>query len=286
MTMIRTRLAGGLGNQLFQFAAALALRGRADDPLFLGTQALSRYQVRRKFDMATLLDLPAWCRTDHAGARPSDLASMLLSARIGRLLPIYGANDKTFPELLKRSSQGRPRAHLWLDGYFQRGWTWPLFDAARRQIRAMLRPAPAPQNQPAADLVLHIRGSDFLKSPIHDVVDAGYYERALSVVHAACPGIRDAIVVTDDVQHARRLVDALRMPMSGIDIRILPGENRSWLDDFTLLRGARARILGNSTFSWWAAALDDDQAPTVSPQQWERGRYRDLILPWEQIVGV
>lgn len=273
--MIHLRLAGGLGNQLFQLAAAQALRQRSGAELLIDTQGLARYQVPRKFDLPRIIALPDWCRVDTQSGQRRAVAGRLLGWRIGRL-PGLGTNDGNFRQRLEH-----PGTTVWMDGYFQRQWSDDAFDAARAEIQRSLLPALKEAAAIDADAVMHIRGGDFLASAEHRVVDADYYRRALDELRARLPQLRSVHVVTDDAGHAGPLVEQLRQAHADITFRIPAQGASDWLADFSLLMHAPARIIGNSTFSWWAAALDERRGPTVSPDQWTRGLRRDLFLRWE-----
>lgn len=279
--MIFTRLAGGLGNQLFQFAAALALRGNQGDAVYLGTESLNRYRVKRAFDMAGLLALPAWCVTDKKLQPYTALATRLMAMRIGRILPYDGISDRNFHKALAARHRNRRSRTLWLDGYFQQGWDWSAFGTSLELIASMQRadlPVSAP---PVADCVIHMRGTDFLANAVHRVVDAEYYVRAVNTVRASLPEIRTARVVTDDRDYAAAMLSRISAAHPAIHFEFSSDNQTTWLQDFMLMRQARSRIVGNSTFSWWAAALDSNRAITISPAQWMSGVPRDLFLPWE-----
>ena len=224
------------------------------------------------------------------GDMPGRLETALLRWRIGRLLPRHGVNDRNFARHLARQRSGVARQPLWLDGYFQHGWPTPLFDNVRARMLAVLRhdlPASRVNN---ADGVIHIRGGDFLASAVHRVVDAGYYLTALTKLRTQLPSMTSVAVVTDDVVHAAPIIDSMQRAQPDLALSLAPpphaAAGAAWLQDFVLLRDARARIVGNSSFAWWAAALDAQRAPTVSPDQWTRNVPRDLFLPWELAIAV
>ena len=284
--MIYLRLAGGLGNQLFELAAAWALHRPDHGQVYLHAGGLKRYAVPRAFDAERLLRLPAWFISDESPEDRRPLAGLLMEARVGRLLPVLGGNDRNFAGLLARAEVGKHAESLWLDGYFQHGWTWPPFARVREQMLAAWRtnlPRPAPVD---ADCVVHIRGADFLASDAHQVVDAGYYARALNTLQQQLASLKSALVVTDDVAHAHSVLATLRSSNPTVDFRLPEAEPGHWLTDFLRLRDAPARVLGNSSFSWWAAALDANEAPTMTPRRWVRGVDRDLYLPWETSLSV
>ena len=284
--MIFTRLAGGLGNQLFQLAAALALRESCGGRVFLGTDSLRRYKVARSFDLARLLQLPSCCLVQPNAPSWAAAAERMMALRLGRLLPAAGVNDRNFAHTLARAKASRGARTLWLDGYFQQGWGWPEFVEVHAALLPLQRaglPAP-PLHMP--DCTIHVRGGDFLGSDVHRVVDAAYYSRALGQLLDQRPATRSVWIVTDDKAHATAVRSALTTTHPALDISWAPDGPGGWLHDFALLRGATTRILGNSTFSWWAAALDSERGLTLTPTEWMRGVPRSLYLPWEITVQV
>lgn len=284
--MIFTRLAGGLGNQLFQLAAALALRKQCGGQVFLGTDSLMRYKVARSFDLVRLLQLPSGCLVQPDAPSWAGAAERLMALRLGRLLPWAGVNDRNFARTLARTMARRSARTLWLDGYFQQDWGWPEFAEVHAELMRMQRTdLPAPP-RPMPDCTIHVRGGDFLGSDVHRVVDAAYYGRALTLLLNQRPATRSVWIVTDDKAHAAGVRSALAAAHPGLDIAWAPEGPGGWLHDFVLLRGSATRILGNSTFSWWAAALDEQRGLTLAPTQWLRGVPRSLYLPWETAVPV
>jgi hypothetical protein len=284
--MIFTRLAGGLGNQLFQLSASLALQESCGGKVFLGTESLRRYKVARDFDLARLLKLPDFCLAEPNAPGWAGAAERLMALRLGRLLPTVGVNDRNFALTLARTSAARTARNLWLDGYFQQGWAWPEFAPVLASMVAMQRDdMPAPP-WPMPDCTVHVRGGDFLASEVHHVVDPAFYCRAMGMLLHEHPNTGTVWIVTDDKSHASAVRSALSAAYAQLDVAWAPEGPGGWMHDFALLREASTRILGNSTFSWWAAALDRRQGRTFTPSQWARGVPRSLYLRWEMAVPV
>jgi hypothetical protein len=283
--MIYTRLAGGLGNQIFQLAAAMALRTEGDQRLLFDTGSLAQYAVKRDLELPRFFDIPKWFVTDVDAGWEGRVLSGAMRFRIGRFVPKFGVNDGNFAAHLLARQEGRLPGLMLLDGYFQRDWLWLMFDAVRRELAARLRD-PADSYGPAAkfDCLLHIRGGDFLTAEYSNVVDREFYVRSLEFLRERAD-IASAFVVTDDVPFAKQALAGVAERVPGLRLHI-PEQRGDMFDDFMNIRNARSRVIGNSTFSWWAAALDPQQAITVSPQQWTRGLDRNLVLPWEIVLDV
>lgn len=272
---IRVRLAGGLGNQLFQLAAATALSMRSDMRVQFLTAGLGNYKTARQPDIIRLVDLDS-LNMEH-GPSNSLLGWTSVSARAGRFLPILGVNDRNFARMLEFHRIGR--WPFMLDGYFQHQWRWDqLFPIAMLLREAIVGRWKTVRN-PDADCVVHVRGGDFLLSPEHQVVGDRYYAEALSVLRERC-NVERAIIVTDDALHARRVLECARTAHPEIEFRFADRASDPLEDFATLVRGPR-RIIGNSTFSWWASTFDPQQGMTVSPNRFVRDQPRHAVAPWE-----
>ena len=270
--MITVRLAGGLGNQLFQLAAALHLRAERI-PIRLLTDALSHYSAMRQPDLLRLVD----CQRLHARAdRGADaIGQLIVVARAGRFLPGLGVNEQSFA-----AQQAGTRRTAWLDGYFQDAWTSESFGAVAGQIAAALTLPPVTHTA-RAELAIHVRGGDLLRDPQLVVVGADWYAERLAQMHRE-RAFQSADVVTDDPAHAAAVLNSLQAALPSVGFRLV--NTGDPLADFNALRCARRRLVGNSTFALWATALDTGWAPTISPTNLGVGRPRGWTLPWETLA--
>jgi hypothetical protein len=277
--VIILRLAGGVGNQLFQLAAATLLSKCTKQAFVVIPDALAKYNPPRSFDSLRVVSCARMAILEGDFLKgPSKW--FVVEARVGRWLPIFGVND--------RSHNFMPSAAIqkWgciMDGYFQRGWTRATFADALEDMIFIPSAAAAPSRIAEDECALHIRGGEFLLRRIHCVVDADYYVSA--VLRAKAVGWERFAVVTDDVKYARTIVDAIQHRVSTVNIRTIdPAVNL--LEDLLTLRDASARIIGNSSFAWWATALDARRSMTLSPTKFLRNLPRDFYLDWEIKIEV
>lgn len=272
--MFYLRLAGGLGNQLYQLAAAALLSYSTDEqtsviPL---TQGLSRYDEPREADSIKLLEPNSWLLSQDKFVS-SPLKFLALEARVGRWLPFIGISDRNFWEIVSRGVS----TTCFIDGYFQMGWSQDSFDRAlsKMPVKAVLDSI---ASRISEKVVIHIRGGDFLRLREFQVVDEKYYTKA--IIEALERGYTAFEVVSDDPQYAEAICDKVLKLLPSINITLLPLRN-STKEDFDLIRNAPARIIGNSTFAWWAAALGRRDSLTWSPSMFTLKKTRDFFLPSE-----
>ena len=258
--MIHLRLTGGLGNQLFQILASRLVSEYLSQPLSVSLSALSKYQTARE---ATSLQL--FSRIDFRTDEIASYGFIALSnkLRLGRIswLP-FSINDANinckiakfsqstvFPDFLQKN--GIP---ILMDGYFQQCFTYDQFYSALRLLWFKPPRISVEHSNIVKDRVaIHLRGSDFFADSNLNIVNVDFYLRSIRL--AIIDGHRDFFIVSDDLVFAAEIREKIISSFYGIRVSIL--STGTAVGDFDLLRAASFKIVGNSTFSWWASALSD-----------------------------
>jgi hypothetical protein len=117
-------------------------------------------------------------------------------------------------------------------------------------------------------IVIHIRLGDY-RNEINKkfgILGADYYISAIELVRTN-PQIdaNEFWVYSDEINTARKLYsDAFPKDTKWVD-ELNQIENT---DVFVAMRNASAHIIGNSSFSWWAAYSSSTSAMTVAPRKW------------------
>lgn len=126
-------------------------------------------------------------------------------------------------------------------------------------------------SDPAA-VAVHCRFGDFLAlGDTFGVLGSDYYQAALD---RAVPvrGDEDSkiYVFSDDIDRARTLFQSIKcaVPVEFVS----PPESSSAAESLVLMSKAERIVIANSTYSWWAAALNDKSKKRVfAPSKWFRG---------------
>lgn len=273
--MIFLRLSGGLGNQLYQLAAASILSEgpRSKHKVVPLIEGLSRYEEARSPDSLALLQPNCWL-FPAPGSMSKMWRWLTLNGRAGRWLPAYGISDRNIWKTVINDAQ----SYRIMDGYFQHGWTHEAFSRAIQSMPVRPISSLATSRIGKDEVAVHIRGGDFLRLPRFQVVNADFYVHAAQL--AIERGFRDFAIMTDDQAYAETIVAQMHRDLPQAMIKIMP-RAASALEDFDTLRAATARIIGNSTFAWWAAALGNAPALTWSPTKFTNNEFRDFYLPFE-----
>lgn len=276
--MIGAIIAGGLGNQMFQYAAGRALALRHGSQLMLDLSPSRRrgdFDVLRPFELDKLAietQPPTWLSplSFLLARRPSPALQRLSGWRIEREPSLaYVPEFETF------------RDGTYLFGYWQ---SWRYFDSVADQLYAELQPRRAFSDRSrhlhdrmmsTPSLSLHVRRGDYLTSPrareLHGVLGLDYYTAGVRLIQRQVEGLR-AFVFSDDLQWCRETFTPL-----GLDLEFVEANQRadSWQDLF-LMAACRHSIIANSSFSWWAAWLADRR---------ERGSDRMVVAPKHWFAG-
>lgn len=262
MNIISAYLQGGLGNQAFIYAAARALSLRTGAGLsFCGDYFLEDKVYRRSLSLdafrCALGDVNVHCKL----VRLAELARYRLLCDYISRLGNYCCDRRPFKF---RPFPEEWRGTLTLDGYWQ---SERYFADVRREISAdfTLRDASWLDQDPLAAKIrgaenpvfLHVRsykdipgkedGSRALKNII-------YYRNALDYLKGILPRAT-VFVFSDDVEWAKanvvRETPCFRFVYSNPD--------SSQLRDFMLMRLCQHSIAANSTYSWWASWLGEQE---------------------------
>lgn len=287
MRIVVIQLLGGLGNQMFQAAAGLALAERIGGQLFIDTGLLrdhtpGRHSVNRRFDLVLFAreyaEVPIMWRLRHNGHGLG--FSGKASSRLLRVLaPLEEVAERrfTWQELELKRASARP---LYLQGLWQ---SWRYFAGQEASIREAFK---FNQELPEAALplavqirsdkavALHVRRGDYVTNPkdaaILGFIGLEYYQRAIAKVCSSIDGNPQFFVFSDDLEWCRANFYWLPGQVSYVKQKSAGGRPVHHLD-FQLLSQANRFVLSNSTFAWWAAWLAQSQDKhIVAPKAWFR----------------
>lgn len=287
--MIITRLIGGLGNQLFQYALGRNLAETHQAELRIDISGFETYKLHKyslwAFNIRENFASSAEVRSL---TRPNDVGTKGIIARLLRRRPklakTHIREKKLFTfdcEILKLPDG------VYLDGYWQsEKYFAGVADIIQQEVT--VRFAQAGKDKELADMIassesvsLHVRRADYVSNPktkeVHGACDLDYYSRC---VQELTQTVRNPhfFVFSDDPEWAR---DNLRLPCPTIVIDH-NGPDRNY-EDLRLMSQCRHNIIANSSFSWWGAWLNPNEDKLVfAPTRWvaKRGvNHKDMVPP-------
>ena len=267
------KILGGLGNQMFQYAFALELDHRTGEPVYLDLSGYDDYGVHNGFELDRVF-----------GIQPR-----LASAKdIGRLATIpKGIWSRFRRKYLTKATHFIDRyfgyypgvfdlpGDRYFDGYWQ---SEKYFSGARDQVRrafvfkgdmgaknniflaSLARPA----------LAVHVRRGDYLASENLNVCGAAYYQAALAMALEQTAA-KSIVVFSDDLQWCRNTLSLDPDRTFYVDWNI---GAYSWRD-MALMAACDHQVIANSSFSWWAAWLNNAPGRRVyAPEVWNMRQLR------------
>lgn len=278
-------LQGGLGNQLFQLAAANYVSLRTGRTPKIATSRIEAGPVKREFalpDVAFRLLAPqAVISKDYI-----PLVFKRLFWKYGSFTPLSYLHYKQtqtncgYDPLLESEFEFSR-----LSGYFQ---TYKYVEALpwREQIAKMELISPAlaywlRESELSSPTALHIRGGDYLldKSGIGNLSPL-FFE---SVLFEVVPPKSVVWVFTDDQSHARNII-------ADLPYRFLIVDEKKLLTPFEtliLMASAQKIMISNSTFAWWCAYFSRS-SEIYAPSKWFQNLPDPLhLIPsnWNRITS-
>lgn len=275
--MICTRLQGGLGNQLFQYAAgrALALRHQVD--LLIDVQLLQRKNPKitpRRYELDRFRHTGRVC---HPGDVRVNWRNQFLPRR-------FQTNDGwrlyREPGIREECSFFSLPDNTVIEGF----WQSPFYFQHIAQVLAAELTLISPMSQSGhrwldeiqgcstVSVGVHIRRGDYVTLPsaahFHGVLPMSYYECAFGHMrkHLHRPTF---FVFSDEPAWCERQPIFL----SEDTVVIGPDHTREPCEDLILMSRCQHHVIANSSFSWWSAWLAD-QSPRLfnrqvfAPRQW------------------
>jgi hypothetical protein len=263
---IIARIEGGLGNQMFIYAAARALALRTGAALRLDTGNGYRQDAYgRRYELDAF----------RIAAAPADPAEVARYAPGGRSFYWLRKLNRGLPFALRtvieeralfepRLLAWRPRGTVYLVGYWQReAYFREQADTIRRELTPRAEPGPddaalAERLRATASVAVHVRRREYA----HPLPPA-YYAAAVRRLQAR---VADAQfhIFGDDLDWARR---ELHLP-GAVTWATRPGAGGA-ARDLWLMSQCRHAIIANSSFSWWGAWLNPAPGRTViAPATW------------------
>ncbi len=266
--MIITELNGGLGNQLFQYAAGLSLALKHQTTLKVSIQFKNN-------DTSRNLGLSHF-NTNIIEANQEEINQLYSSSTLNRslqaLLPPPFKHYFREKHFAYQSGFNKLGPNVYLKGYWQ---SELYFSSIADQVKATFTLKPEyyssvlsliEEIKTSESVSIHIRKGDYLLHPYSEYyasLESAYYITAIAALQEQHPQLK-LFVFTDDpnwVNENLHLASPYRL-ISGI-------ETSSMYEDFQAMLSCKYHIIANSSFSWWTAWLSAREGKKViAPKQW------------------
>jgi hypothetical protein len=264
--MVITYILGGLGNQMFQYAAARRLAWFLNEPLKLDISGYRHYKLRAY-------------GLNHLNIS-AELASEEECVWLKGLNPIREKHFHFDPRILKLPSD------CYLEGYWQSEKYFSDIEPIIRREFTVRKPPEAENRELAQQIIenqavsVHIRRGDYAHNPIinslHGVCSPEYYQKAVEQITKEVENPH-FYVFSDDGEWAYH--NWVRDFPTAFVMKNGPEED---YEDLRLMSLCKYHIIANSSFSWWGAWLSNFPGKIVyAPRNWFQGYQYDTgdLLP-------
>lgn len=265
--MIYTRLNGGLGNQLFQYAAGVSLANRLKAGLILDARIY-----------------------DKAGLRGYELGHFKITGRVGSGSLLPPGRDKPLGYLFWRYARRNPKIfrervlgfnnefpslqdETYLHGYWQSERYFASHAAELRKEFEFVSKATGVNAEllnrisQSHSVSLHVRRGDYVSKSggaTHGTCTPGYYSRAVETIAGRLGQAFTLFIFSDDPNWARANL-AFSQPTIIVDAN----DASKGFEDLRLMSACRHHIVANSSFSWWGAWLNArPDKIVIAPERW------------------
>lgn len=270
--MIITKLQGGLGNQMFQYALAKKIALMHNTEVWLdvshfnidGTRKFNLQPFKLHKQMATpnLLYL-----FDKLNDTYKVTTWYKLKKKIFKFIVIKEPHVSYSADMLNKSMK-----NTYLDGYWQ---TEKYFADIRENLLGDFTITEEAKGKNAELLLeisscnsvsLHIRRGDYVSNnttnAIHGVCSIEYYNTAINYIKER---VKSPVlyVFSDDMPWVKANLK------TDLQVHYIDHNNGIAYEDMRLMRMCKHNIIANSSFSWWGAWLNTNPNKiVVAPQKW------------------
>lgn len=294
--MILVRLMGGLGNQMFQYAAGKAAALRTGDTLVLDHSLVGPPKDGNRVDPIRTFDLDVFGLQDRLASpfevalfngHPDSLGLKVIHrvAHLTRRFPLLMQKDNVFTENLLN----RRRGNVCLVGRWQSESYFTDHANAIRDEFAFRHLDPLPYARRVVEqcigeecVAIQTRRADYVTHPVYSrslgALTAQYYLEAIDAVRSRLSQPHLKIYVGgDDMDWCAATFGKL----SNVVLLDQEKSKRGYCSHMWMLSHFRHHVISNSTFAWWAAWLGEKpDSVIVTPAQWTR----DDTKPCERLI--
>jgi hypothetical protein len=287
--MIIVNVIGGLGNQMFQYAAGRALALARGLPLCLDVSGFDGYGLHQGFELqrvfrceaplASAAEVRAVLGWRAAPALKRVLARPGLAALRGKAF-VVEPYFHYWPDIRDVPATSYLQGYWQSERYFADTTTELRSDFVFRHPLSAANAAWAERIGRCTAVSLHIRRGDYVSDArthaAHGVCSPDYYRAAARYI-AGCVDAPEFFVFSDDIAWARNNLD-LGHPCHYLD----HNRGSESYNDMRLMSLCRHHVIANSSFSWWGAWLNArDDKVVVAPSRWFASRERrvDDLFP-------
>lgn len=284
--MVIVRIWEGLGNQMFQYAYARAMKKKKiavcldlDEAYKESFAKLKKNELRTNCIQNFRISIPSINVTNYG--KYTYLYQNTITRKMVFWLATHSLWKYNFYEE-KEFEYSRKKAvvrgNYYIKGYFQD-------ERYFKDIRPILLKEFMPKRKiriskqlrmflaDSESVSIHVRRGDYVK--LNWSLNSIYYERAINYIKQVYDN-PVFLIFSDDLEWVKKNIC--------IDGRYIYVNENGMLEDYEelfIMSRCKANIIANSTFSWWAAWLNQNKNKIIiAPQKWKLERKNMILEGW------
>ena len=269
--MIITRISGGLGNQMFQYAIAKSMAKKNDDIFKLDISFYPK-QILRKYEL-NYFNIEENIATEKESNNLRGKEDFLYKVKNKLGLKINRPSSYTFENNITTFDKEvwYKSKNIYLDGFWQNESYFEMIrddilkdftlkidisNEAKKYLKSIKK-----ENS----ISLHVRRGDYVQNThtnsVHGTCGLEYYKSAIEYISKKTT-IPIFYIFSDDISWCKENFDF-------IDNIVFVDDTKTAFDDLELIKNCKHNIIANSTFSWWGAWMNKyDEKIVIAPKVW------------------
>ncbi|MFA7193542.1 MAG: alpha-1,2-fucosyltransferase [Candidatus Paceibacterota bacterium] len=293
--MIITKIKGGLGNQMFEYATGRFLAYKTGADLYLDANQIPSHkkEISRDFDLIKF----------NIQAKPASIEEIQkIKNPFGRISDIMRKiSQKIFfkyridfhPSFLKKiENKLKKNKSAYVEGYFQSEKNFLEIReillqelSLKEEFKSETFKDLQTEIQNCHSVSVHVRRGDYVQNPgarrYHGICSLKYYQNAINTIKESVEN-PSFYFFSDDPAWVSENFDLSE------NSEIISDKNLSAPEELILMSTCKHNIISNSTFSWWGAWLNKNHdklviAPTPWIQQWPSPHKNIIPETWIQL---
>lgn len=290
--MIITKLIGGLGNQMFQYAAGLSLASKHNTSLkldvnFLLDRSKRYYRHTHREYALDIFNISGGVATDneiraHVVPRKGNKYVYHLLMKLNRQNGVYSESDLNSIDDFFQIPSSAYIQGSWQDVEYIEG-----VELALRHEFSFREPLPKSHDYIYGEIKRHeavcvvFRRGDYVGHPTLDIVGHDFYHKAIEII---ANKVKDPcfFVFSDDIEWCKQNFKPENGKVVFVDQEYTGPKAQYYL---MLMSECKHHIIPNSTYPWWGAWLCQNPGKlVVAPKIWYKGQSCDrskiLMKDW------
>lgn len=281
------QILGGLGNQMFQYAFLIALREKFKQEVLMDASLFDTYPLHNGFELDRVFKITTRKATNkevHKLYWPFFTHSYFMSRIYRHYFPVLKTELRELEHCPYMERVLSDESDLYYVGEFQ---NHKYFDWCKEAVvkEFSWKEVLDGRNEELAQKLcnsiscsIHVRRGDYLKDPnFLGICELGYYEKAIEYVKGKYGEKVEFAIFSNDTEWCNQNIIPLLGNSNAILVDWNTGQRSSV--DMRLMSLCKINIIANSSFSWWAAYLNNNRdCEVIAPEVW---MHSDVWFSWQ-----